>query len=76
MVPPSPRPLFEDLTKDSDIDSSSPIGSDRMPVSIGEYQLFPEDISHAFVQYSSPSVSLLVGYRSMSQIMYGVASIT
>ena len=74
-VPPSPRSLFEDLTRDSDMDSSSSIGSEGMPISTGEYQLFPEDLSHASVQYSSPSVSLPASYRSLSQIMYGFASI-
>ena len=75
VVPPSPRSIFEDLTEDSYMDSSSPIGSDGMPVSTREYQLFPEDISHASVQYSSPTVSLLASYRSLGQIMSGVASI-
>ena len=41
-VPPSPRSLFKDLTAQSDMDSSSPIGSEGMPVSIGEYQIFPQ----------------------------------
>ena len=45
VVPPSPRSLFEDLTLDLDMDSSSPVGSEGMLVSTGEYQIFPEDLS-------------------------------
>ena len=74
-VPPSPHSLFEDLTEDSDMDSSSPIGSEAMHVSTREYQLFPEDLSRASIQYSPPSVSLPLGYRSSSQIISGVSSI-
>ena len=35
VVPPSPHSIFEDLTADSDMDSSSPVGSEGMPVSTG-----------------------------------------
>ena len=33
VVPPSPRSIFEDLTIESNMDSSSPIGSEGMHVS-------------------------------------------
>ena len=58
------------------MDSSSPIGSEGMLVSTEKYQLFPEDLSRASIQSSPPSVSLSLGYRYLSQIMYGVASIS
>ena len=74
-VPPSPRSLFEDLTVDLDMDSSSSVGSEGIPISIGEYQIFLEDVAYVSTQSSPPSVSLLLGYRSLSQIMSGVASI-
>lgn len=57
------------------MDSSSHVGSEGMLVSTGEYQLFPEDLSRVSIQYSPPSVSLPADYRSLSQIMSGVASI-
>lgn len=66
MVPPSPRSLFKDLTLESNMDSSSSVGSEGMPISIGEYELFFEYISCASTQYSPLSVSLLLGYRSLS----------
>ena len=74
-VPLSPHSIFEDLTLDSNMDSSSPVGSEIMHVSTGEYQLFPEDLSRASTQSSPPSVSLPFDYRYLSQIMSGVASI-
>ena len=40
VVPPNPCSLFVDLTEESDMDSSSPVGSEGMPISIGEYQIF------------------------------------
>ena len=35
IVPPSPHSIFEDLTTESDMDFSSPVGSEGMPVSTG-----------------------------------------
>ena len=64
VIPPSPCSLFEDLTEESDMDTSGPIGSDGIPVSTEEYQLFPEKTPHMSAQ-SSPSVSLIAGYRSL-----------
>ena len=46
-----------------------------MPVSIGEYQLFLEDLPHFSNQPSPQSVSLPPGYRTLIQIISGVASI-
>ena len=40
-IPPSPSCLFDDLMASSDMDSSSPLGSEEMSVSLGEYQIFP-----------------------------------
>ena len=68
-VPPSPHSIFKDLMVESDMDSSSPIGSEGMPISIGEYQLFLEDVPLISTQSSPPSVSLPLGYRSLSKIM-------
>ena len=56
------------------MDSSSSVGSEGMPISTREYQLFPEDLSRASTQSSPPLVSLPLGYRSLSLIMSGVAS--
>ena len=55
IIPPSPRSLLQDLTVDSDIDSSGPNGSEIIPVSDEEYQLFREYI-HQEPTQSSPSV--------------------
>ena len=57
------------------MDSSSPDSSEEMPVSTGEYQLFLEDIPRISSQPSPQSVSLPPGYRTLSQIISGVASI-
>ena len=57
------------------MDSYSPVGSEGMFVSTGEYQLFPKDVPHVSTHSSSPSVSLLPGYRSLSQFMSSVNSI-
>ena len=55
------------------MDSSGPIGSEGIPVSNEEYQLFPEKISEESAQ-SSPSVSLPAGYRTLGQIMASITS--
>ena len=55
------------------MDSSGPIGSEGIPISDEEYQLFLEEI-HQEPAQSSPSVSLPAGSRSLGQIMAGIAS--
>ena len=64
IIPPSPRTLLQDITVDSDIESSGPNGSEGILVSDEEYHLFLEDIHPGPAQYS-PSVSLPAGYRSL-----------
>ena len=66
VVPLSPHSLFEALTAESDMDSSSPVGSEGMLISRGEYRPFPEYVPHVSTQSSPPSVSLPLGYRSLS----------
>ena len=73
IIPPSPRSILQDLTVDSDMDSSSPIGSEGIPVSDEEYQIFLEDIHQEPAQYS-PSVSFPTKYSSLGQIIAGIAS--
>ena len=75
VVPPIPRSNFEDLTVELDMDSSSQVASEGMLVSTGEYQLFLEDVPHVSTLSSPSSMSLLPDYQSLSQIIYGVASI-
>lgn len=73
VIPPSPCCLLEDLVAGSDMGSSSPAPSEEIPTSGEDYQFFPEDNPELSVM-SSPSPSLPVGYRSLSQIMTVVAS--
>ena len=73
IIPPSPRSLLKYLTVDSGMDSSGPNGNESIPVSDEEYQLFPEDVHQEHAQ-SSPSVSLPAKYRSLGQIIAGIAS--
>ena len=65
-IPPSPCSLFEDLTVEPDMDSSTPVGSEGMSVSIGEFQFFLEYFPHVSTQSPLTSVSLPLGYRSLS----------
>ena len=55
------------------MDSSGPNGSEGIPISDEEYQLFSEDI-HQEPAQSSTSVSLPARYRSLGQILAGIAS--
>ena len=55
------------------MDSSGPNGSKGILVSDEEYQLFSEDVHQGPAQ-SLPSVSLPAGYRSLGQIIAGIAS--
>ena len=64
IIPPSPSSLFQDLMVDSDMDSSSPNGSEGIPVSDEEYQIFLEDIHQELARFSS-SMSLPARYRSL-----------
>ena len=75
IIPPSPRHILEDLTADSNMDSSSPIPSEEIPTSSEGYQIFPEDIPESSI-LSSLVASLPAGYRSLSQVMAAIASMS
>ena len=57
VMPPNPRHIFDDLMTSSDMDSSSPVGSEELHASTGEYQLFLEDFPYVFGQPSPQSMS-------------------
>ena len=51
-LPPNPHRLFNDLTTLSDMDSSSPVGSEELHAFTGEYQIFPEEFLYVTSQPS------------------------
>ena len=57
------------------MESSSPTPSGGIPTSDEAYQVFPEDIPQSSV-LSSLATSLPVRYRSLSQVMAAIASMS
>ena len=74
VFPPSPRRLLRDLAAGSNMSESS----EEIPMSGEDYQLFPRRLfpgdNPEPTVMSSPSPSLLVGYRSLGQIITVAAS--
>ena len=59
----------------SDMDSLSPVSSEELYVSTGEYQLPPEKFPYVSDQPSSQPVSLPRCYQTLGQIIFGIQSL-